>query len=88
MLVGNGCWGPVTASGYQCNGPNEARHNFDMLYGKGLASKKQYQAVYKACGYANKTDLTASKKCKEATKEFNAEVGPFNVYNVYNLRLS
>jgi carboxypeptidase C (cathepsin A) len=85
LLVGNGCWGPVTASGdYQCNGPNEARNNFDMLYGKGLASKKQHQAVYKACGYASDNGNADSTECQKATKEFNAEVGPFNVYNVYD----
>ena len=82
IAAGNACWGG-DATHVDCNGLNSEHNDLDMFYGKGLASKKQYEAVYKACGYASGDGKADSKECGKATKEFNAEVGPFNVYNVY-----
>lgn len=84
MLVGNGCWGG-TATSFECNGPNANRNDADELYGKGLASKKAYKAVYAACGYdsGDKT-LAQSASCRTATSELNNEVGPYNIYDVYD----
>lgn len=84
MLVGNGCWGG-TATTFSCNGPNAAQNDVDQLYGKGLASKKQYQAVYDACGYKTGDKGKANgAKCLAARLEFTLEVGPYNVYDVYD----
>lgn len=84
MLVGNGCWGG-TATSVVCNGPNEYQNDVDILHGKGLASKKQYKAVYAACGYdsRNKT-LGMSPACAKARFELDQEVGPYNVYDIYD----
>lgn len=88
LLVGNGCWGEVTGpgeDGYQCNGPNADRNDADMLYGKGLASKRQYETVYAACGYDSDDKTKAgSQDCADARDELQAEVGPFNIYNIYD----
>jgi len=85
LLVGNGCWGEVTADGYQCNGPNSERNDVDMMWGKGLISKRQYKAAYAACGFGS-DDRTeeGSQECQDSLGEVQAEVGPYNVYNVYD----
>jgi len=50
-----------------------------------LASKRQYEAVYVACGY-NSGDRTksGSQACADARGELQAEVGPFNIYDIYD----
>merc|ERR1719329_1543527 len=56
-----------------------------MLHGKGLTSKKQYNKVYKACGF-DVNDEAASKSlaCLAARAEVHLEVGPYNIYDVYD----
>jgi len=84
LLVGNGCWGG-TATSPSCNGPNSNRNDADMLYGKGLVSKKQYKKVYKACGYDSaETDEVDGLACSAARREMSQEVGSYNVYSVYD----
>jgi len=84
MLVGNGCWGG-TATSFACNGPNEEKNDADILFGKGLVSRKTYKAVYAACGYDSK-DRAAGKspQCASALSEMTKEVGPYNVYDLYD----
>lgn len=84
MLVGNGCWGG-TATSFECNGPNEKKLDADLYYGKGLASKKSYKAAYTACGWdAGDKSLESSESCRTAVNEISQEVGPHNVYDVYD----
>jgi carboxypeptidase C (cathepsin A) len=84
MLVGNGCWGG-TATSVVCNGPNEQKNDVDIFYGKGLVSKKQYKAAYAACGYqSGSSTLANSESCRQAQAELREEVGPYNIYDVYD----
>jgi len=81
MLVGNGCWGG-TATSFQCNGPNEKRNEIDLLYGKGLVSKSSYRAAYEACGF--QSGGVPDDSCQASLAELDKEVGPYNIYNVYD----
>jgi hypothetical protein len=84
LLVGNGCWGG-TATTVNCNGPNANQNDVDELWGKGMASKKTYKAVYAACGYdTGDKELAAGPACLAARAELHQEVGPYNIYNVYD----
>eukprot|EP00937_MAST-01D_sp_MAST-1D-sp2_P001497 g1497.t1 len=81
MAVGNGCWGG-DANTVNCNGPNEQQNDVDMYFGKGLVSKKAYDAVYAACDFPQTGRL--SLKCDAAITVLEAEVGPHNVYDIYD----
>jgi len=84
LLVGNGCWGGTETS-FQCNGPNAEKNDIDIVHGKGLLSSKQYKKVYQACGWASgEGELASSAGCRAAQAEADLEVGPFNVYDVYD----
>lgn len=75
LLVGNGCWGKG------CNGPNSDQNDVDMYYGKGLMSKALYAQTYDVCGFpTNKTTV----KCEAALMKMHTEVGPHNVYDIYD----
>lgn len=84
MLVGNGCWGG-TENSFSCNGPNAERNDIDILHGKGLLSKKGYNKVYQACGWASgEANEAGSLACRSAQLAADEEVGTFNVYDVYD----
>lgn len=76
MAVGNGCWGE------QCNGPNRAKNNVDLLFGKGLFSPKLYKTIMSACHFP--PTGKPSKECMVAMAEMTKQVGPYNVYNIYD----
>jgi len=78
IAVGNGCWGGDTTH-VICNGLNAAQNDVDMFFGKGLVSKPTYNAVYNACDFPN-----LSAKCDAQIAIVFAEVGPHNVYNIYD----
>jgi len=80
IAVGNGCWGG-TATEVQCNGPNSDRNDVDMYYGKGLISKKLYEKTQAACNWSG--DLH-NLKCDAALEHVSMEVGPHNVYDIYD----
>jgi len=86
LLVGNGCWGG-TATSVSCNGPNAEQNDADELWGKGLASKKTYKKIYAACGYIyapyNK-EMVSGNACLAARAELYHEVGPYNIYDIYD----
>eukprot|EP01060_Flectonema_neradi_P032006 TRINITY_DN500_c0_g2_i2.p1 TRINITY_DN500_c0_g2~~TRINITY_DN500_c0_g2_i2.p1 ORF type:complete len:479 (+),score=122.63 TRINITY_DN500_c0_g2_i2:128-1564(+) len=81
IAVGNGCWGG-DATSVKCNGPNTERNDADFYYGKGLTSKKSYEKAYTACKFDTK--YTPSIACDAALAAIHQEVGPHNVYNVYD----
>jgi carboxypeptidase C (cathepsin A) len=81
IAVGNGCWGG-DATTVNCNGPNAEQNDMDMYYGKGLMAKKEHQAVYAACDFPLKG--APSIKCDAALTKASAEVGPHNVYDIYD----
>ena len=51
-----------------------------MYFGKGLIAKKTYEAVYKDCKFPS----TAGIKCNVAIDAAFHEVGPHNVYDIYD----
>eukprot|EP01064_Diplonema_japonicum_P032809 TRINITY_DN6278_c0_g1_i1.p1 TRINITY_DN6278_c0_g1~~TRINITY_DN6278_c0_g1_i1.p1 ORF type:complete len:474 (+),score=142.35 TRINITY_DN6278_c0_g1_i1:44-1465(+) len=79
IAVGNGCWGG-SANVVDCNGPNEEQNDVDMFYGKGLVSKKTYEQIYKDCPFPH----TASGACRQALNTMDREVGPYNIYDIYD----
>jgi len=78
IAAGNACWGG-TADKVQCNGPNSEQNDVDMYFGKGLVSKKLYDKVYAACDFP-----TISRACSNLLDQVSTEVGPHNVYNIYD----
>jgi len=78
IAVGNGCWGGDETH-VQCNGPNSAQNDVDMYFGKGLASKAIYEEVYNTCKFP---DMSSS--CRNVCEKLFNEVGPHNVYNIYD----
>ena len=84
IAVGNGCWGG-TEDSVACNGPNEDRNDVDLFFGKGLLSRKTRDSIYKTCGYeAGSNADSDSLRCRAAVAKMDTEVGPHNVYNVYD----
>mmetsp|Transcript_146308 Transcript_146308/g.207484 ORF Transcript_146308/g.207484 Transcript_146308/m.207484 type:complete len:490 (+) Transcript_146308:42-1511(+) len=81
ILVGNGCWGG-DANNVNCNGPNSEQNDLDMYFGKGLISKPAYEGVYARC----KFPLTGMPglNCTIALEKAFNEVGPHNVYDIYD----
>merc|ERR1711966_151619 len=78
IAVGNGCWGG-SAHSVECNGPNSEQNDIDMYYGKGLMSKKMYEHVQKSCNWPH-----FSVACEAAQQQAMAEVGPHNIYFIYD----
>lgn len=76
MAVGNGCWGE------QCNGPNRSKNDVDLFFGKGLFSPTLYKTIMNACQFPSTT--TPSEECRSAMAEMARQVGPYNVYNIYD----
>ena len=79
IAVGNGCWGG-DAHSVDCNGPNAEQNDLDMFFGKGMISKPAYDAAYADCKFPS----VAGIKCQAALDVALNEVGPHNVYNVYD----
>ena len=89
IAAGNACWGG-TATRVTCNGENSEQNDIDMYFGKGLMAKKLYQAIYAACGYSHDGSRPANveavdlKSCEKLQEQAHEEVGPHNVYNIYD----
>jgi len=79
MAAGNACWGG-DATSVQCNGPNEERMNVELFHGKGLFSDKLYKKIMDNCDFPN----TRSSSCEKYLDQMSDEVGPYNVYNIYD----
>lgn len=78
MAVGNGCWGG-DATHVDCNGPNSDQNDLDMYFGKGLISKPLYTEAYQKCKFP---EMDAA--CKMVLEKAFNEVGPHNVYDIYD----
>ena len=78
IAVGNGCWGG-DATNVNCNGPNSQQNDVDMYFGKGLVSKTLYQQVNKVCDFPK-----VGPVCDALIDEVYHEVGPHNVYDIYD----
>jgi len=64
----------------QCNGPNSEQNDVDMYFGKGLLSKKLYTSIYEHCKFPS----TAGAACSSVLSQASREVGPHNVYFIYD----
>eukprot|EP00519_Triparma_laevis_P011532 CAMPEP_0182510816 /NCGR_PEP_ID=MMETSP1321-20130603/29391_1 /TAXON_ID=91990 /ORGANISM="Bolidomonas sp., Strain RCC1657" /LENGTH=520 /DNA_ID=CAMNT_0024717359 /DNA_START=40 /DNA_END=1599 /DNA_ORIENTATION=- len=91
IAVGNGCWGGGENS-FMCNGPNEDRDTVELMHGKGLVSKKLYNKIQSVCAFEETAvefdSATAapdpSVECEALLEEMDKQVGPYNIYNVYD----
>jgi len=89
IAVGNGCWGG-NATSVNCNGPNEERDLVELYHGKGLCSKALYTKIQHECRFpdwnfrSGNDDAKGSKACEALLDEMDAEVGPHDIYDVYN----
>jgi len=79
FAVGNACWGGDNTT-VNCNGPNSEQNDVDMFYGKGLFSKKLYDQIYQTCKFPN----TRTFACNRLLEKMSSEVGPHNVYDIYD----
>jgi len=73
IAAGNACWGTG------CNGPNSEQNDVDMYYGKGLVSKKLYTEIYQTCDFP-----AISHDCDKLLDKASDEMGPHNVYFIYD----
>jgi len=78
LALGNACWGG-DANSVVCNGPNSEENDVDMFWGKGLVSKKLYKQVQSTCKFPDISD-----DCDQLLEHVHKEVGPHNVYNIYD----
>jgi carboxypeptidase C (cathepsin A) len=78
LALGNACWGG-DATTVQCNGPNSQRNDVELFFGKGLFSSKLHKEILDTCEFPS-----TSLKCMGLLMQMNQEVGPHNVYNIYD----
>jgi hypothetical protein len=85
IAVGNGCWGG-DATNVVCNGPNEDGDDVELYFGKGLVSRKLHNQIEDACKFSPNGAASGklSVKCDALLEEMHKEVGPHNVYNIYD----
>jgi hypothetical protein len=79
MALGNACWGG-TEDEVICNGRNAEQNDLDMYFGKGLVSKKLYNAAYEACDFPS----IRGDGCESALEAASHAVGAHNVYDIYD----
>lgn len=79
MALGNACWGG-DATTVQCNGPNSQRNDVELFFGKGLFSPKLHKNILDTCSFPD----TSSSSCQQLLDQMRQEVGPHNVYNIYD----
>ncbi|MDC3321126.1 S10 family peptidase [bacterium] len=78
IALGNACWGGDSTN-VQCNGPNSQQNDAEMYYGKGLSSKELYDEIMDTCEFPK-----VGLKCEALLEKQSLEVGPHNVYNIYD----
>jgi len=61
---------------------NEEKVDVELFYGKGLFSPKLYKKINEDCDFSNSNGL--SLKCDAHLLEMRKQVGPHNVYNIYD----
>lgn len=98
ILAGNACWGG-TQSCVACNGPSQDRVDVDFYFGKGLFSPKLKRQIDAVCEFpalygpgtgsgepfdCDAGSATTSAACKALLTQMRNEVGPHNIYNVYD----
>lgn len=79
LALGNACWGG-NATHFDCNGPNKVQNDVELFFGKGLFSKNLHTEIYKACDFPH----TGSPQCGLKLQEMRRQVGPHNIYDIYD----
>jgi len=99
IAAGNACWGG-TDTCVACNGPSQDKIDVDLFFGKGLISPKLRKQIDETCHFPTDYIVPAggggsspfdcdggdslSHDCKSLLKEMQRQVGPHDVYNIYN----
>lgn len=99
IAAGNSCWGG-TETCLACNGPSQDKVDVDLYFGKGLMSPKLKAQIDEACDFPTDYVVpaggggsgpfdcdggaTLSDDCKSLLNEMERQVGPHDVYNIYN----
>jgi len=96
IALGNACWGGNSTC-VVCNGPSEDKLDVDLFFGNGMYSPKLHTEIYQACDFPTTytgcsnpdADWPAghsvlSPRCKTLLSEMRRQVGPFNVYFMYD----
>lgn len=79
LALGNACWGG-DANTVTCNGPNAERNDVELFFGKGLFSPKLHKSILDTCKFPDTSDAS----CQSLLNQMHTEVGPHNVYNIYD----
>lgn len=95
IAAGNACWGG-TETCVACNGPSMDKIDADLYFGKGLFSTKLKQHIDAACAWPTEykpggsgpfgcdAGSSLSLHCKILLAEMRRQVGPHNIYDVYD----
>eukprot|EP00931_Biecheleriopsis_adriatica_P075577 TRINITY_DN49406_c0_g1_i1.p1 TRINITY_DN49406_c0_g1~~TRINITY_DN49406_c0_g1_i1.p1 ORF type:complete len:512 (+),score=91.59 TRINITY_DN49406_c0_g1_i1:80-1615(+) len=96
IAAGNACWGG-TDTCVACNGPSEDKLDVELFFGKGLFSPKLKKQIDAACTWPSDykpeggsgpfgcdNGGSLSLQCKFLLAKMKREVGPHNVYNIYD----
>jgi hypothetical protein len=97
IAAGNACWGG-TETCVACNGPSQDKLDVDLFFGKGLFAPKLKKAIDETCkfptqykpgtGGGGPFDCDAgselSTACKALLLRMRSQVGPHNVYDIYD----
>jgi len=97
IAAGNACWGG-TESCVACNGPSQDRIDVDLFFGKGLFSPSLKRKIDETCTFPTEykpgtgtggpfecdAGTGGNAACDALLKQMRTEVGPHNVYNIYD----
>lgn len=95
IALGNACWGGNKTL-VACNGPSEDKIDVDLYFGKGLYSPRLKAKIDKTCKFPTKYITgdddpagvpgrsSLSQACRALLKEMDRQVGPHNVYDIYD----
>eukprot|EP00746_Dinoflagellata_sp_MGD_P009927 gnl/MRDRNA2_/MRDRNA2_120347_c0_seq1.p1 gnl/MRDRNA2_/MRDRNA2_120347_c0~~gnl/MRDRNA2_/MRDRNA2_120347_c0_seq1.p1 ORF type:complete len:509 (+),score=80.67 gnl/MRDRNA2_/MRDRNA2_120347_c0_seq1:90-1616(+) len=96
IAAGNACWGG-TETCVACNGPSEDKIDVDLFFGKALFSTKLKRQIDAACNWPTTykpgkgkgpfgcdNGAALSLQCRMLLAKMRHEVGPHNVYNIYD----
>lgn len=95
MALGNACWGGNETL-VACNGPSEDKIDAHLYYGKGLFAPDLMQQIEKTCEFPTHYitgdndpsglpgHAALSQACKQLLTEMHRQVGPHNIYNIYD----
>jgi serine carboxypeptidase-like clade I len=77
--IGNGCWGNTVGT---CDfySPEAIEIQVEFYHGHGMYSDALYQEIKSSCGSFD----SLSARCMEKVSKIPAEVGKFNVYDIYD----